>query len=256
MRGGELFKMARQRAGLSQRELAERLGCRQASIARWERGDRAVAVEDVQAAAHICGLQLRTRLAREDRSWWPQIASQLELDPLDRVARLVPPGTSAPTHTLAVLAAAKPPLVVIGEIAGALQGWPLTIADPTVEVCAADAQLSPVLLEHGGSQVNGGYQLAGGQRVQIRERPPGTHAVADLSRGADRLPIGSDELPVASVLDLLRIADASSQPGAERQALAYQALLDVHRARASARVGDHSDEERIRAWLSARAPAA
>lgn len=36
---GELLKAARQQAGLSQAELAEKIGCRQKQISNWERGD-------------------------------------------------------------------------------------------------------------------------------------------------------------------------------------------------------------------------
>ncbi len=91
MSGGDFVLMARRRAGLTQRELGERLGLRQATIARWERGDRGVTVEDVEMVAHACGLQLDAHLLVEDRSWWPQIAVQLELEPLDRLARLALP---------------------------------------------------------------------------------------------------------------------------------------------------------------------
>ena len=90
MRGGDYVLMARRRAGLTQRELAERLGCRQATIARWERGDRQISIEDLGPVARACGLQLDAHLAVEDRLWWPQIAMQLELEPIERVRRLTP----------------------------------------------------------------------------------------------------------------------------------------------------------------------
>ena len=73
--------MARRRAQMSQRELAGRLGCRQATIARWERGDRQPSYEDVREVADACGLQLDAHLLPEDRSWLPQIAMQLERSP-------------------------------------------------------------------------------------------------------------------------------------------------------------------------------
>jgi transcriptional regulator with XRE-family HTH domain len=57
MRGGDYVMMARRRAGLTERQLAERLGLRQATIARWERGDRGVSVDDVELVARACGLQ-------------------------------------------------------------------------------------------------------------------------------------------------------------------------------------------------------
>ena len=112
--------MARRRAGLTQRQLAELLGLRQATIARWERGDRGVSVDDVELVAHACGLQLDAHLLVEDRSWWPQIATQLELDPLERVRRLTPPGAPDIAAGLSELAAAGVFGLVIGEVAGAL----------------------------------------------------------------------------------------------------------------------------------------
>ena len=60
---------------------------------------------------------------------------------------------------------------------------------------------------------------------------------------------------VASLLDLLRIADASSDPDARRHALAYGAVLDVLYAQRQVR-SDHelSREERVEAWLSHQTP--
>src|SRR2546421_12785516 len=90
MRGGDYVMMARRRAGLTQRQLAERLGLRQATIARWERGDRGVSVDDVEQVAHASGLQLDAHPLVEDRSWWPQMPIALELEPLERVRRHTP----------------------------------------------------------------------------------------------------------------------------------------------------------------------
>lgn len=90
--------MARQRAGFTQRQLAERLGLRQATIARWERGARQVGVGVVEAVATACALHLDAHLRVDDRSWWPQIALQLERDPLDGFggSRRPKPRTSPP----------------------------------------------------------------------------------------------------------------------------------------------------------------
>jgi transcriptional regulator with XRE-family HTH domain len=65
MRGGDYVLMARRRAGLTQRDLAERLGVRQATIARWERGDRQIGIEGVEAVAGACGLHLEAHLVAE-----------------------------------------------------------------------------------------------------------------------------------------------------------------------------------------------
>jgi transcriptional regulator with XRE-family HTH domain len=238
MRGGDLILMARRRAGFTQRELADRLGYRQATIARWERGDRQASFEDAEAAVTACGFDLDAHLAREDRSWWPQIAAQLELDPLERVRRLTPPGAADLAGTLELLAAADLPVIVIGEVAGALHGWPLVLGADAVEVCASR--------EASGSV----------SHVTVTEQPPGTAGYRDLVRSAEAFELGPDTLQVASVLDLLRIADASGDREARRRALAYRAVLDVQRVRSmvSRRGRARGDEERLREWLSQQTP--
>src|SRR6478609_1252260 len=115
MRGGDYVMMSRRRTGLSQRQLAERLGLRQATIARWERGDRGVTLDDVELVARACGLRLDAHLLAEDRSWWPQIAMQLELDPLDRLRRLTPAGSPDLATGVEAIAAAGAYGVLVGE---------------------------------------------------------------------------------------------------------------------------------------------
>ena len=56
--------MARRRAALTQQELGEGGGCGQATVARWERGDREPSWGDVGAVAEACGLQLDAHLAQ------------------------------------------------------------------------------------------------------------------------------------------------------------------------------------------------
>lgn len=231
MSSGDLVLMARRRAGLTQRELAGRIECRQATIARWERGDRQPSYEDVQAVASVCGLQLDVHLAAADRSWWPQIAMQLDRGPVQRVRRLTPPGAFDVVPVLEGLAGSQASAIVIGEVAGALHGWPLVLGGDTVEVCAEEDEFGECLL--------------------VTKVPPGTAGFGDLARGAGMVEINSGAVHVASLLDLLRIADASPYPDAGRHALAYRAVLDVQRAQSNVRVvDDRSDEEKIQAWLS------
>jgi transcriptional regulator with XRE-family HTH domain len=247
--------MARRRAGLTQRELADRLGCRQATIARWERGDRQASFEDAEAAVSACGLQLDVHLAREDRSWWPQIAVQLELEPLERVRRLMPPGSADLAGTLELLAAAELSAVVVGEVAGALHGWPLVLGVAAVEVCGPRELIGAALTPRIVSSSERGYELDDGGGVEVVERPSGTAGFGDLARGATDVQIGERALRVAGLLDLLRIADASPGPEARRYALAYRAVLDVQRARAAARGRPAgSDEERLAEWLDRQTP--
>ena len=249
MTGGELVLMARRRAGLSQRGLAERLGCRQATIARWERGDRQPSFADVQAAAAACSLQLDAHLGRDDRSWWPQIAGQLDLDPLDRVRRLS--ASPACVDQLKVLAQLDAPAIVIGEVAGALLGWPLVLDSGTLELCIP-ADTATAIADALRSSNTYGEQAAA---VKLVAAPPGTAGFRDLARSAEIVRFDPGDVRVAGLLDLLRIADASPDPAARRHALAYQAVLDVRRARRDAAPKSNlSEAERVEEWLSHQTP--
>lgn len=232
MSGGDVILMARRRARLTQRELALRLCCRQATIARWERGDRQPAFEDVQDVVGACGLRLDAHLVPEDRSWWPQIAVQLLRTPADRVRSLTAPGASIDhVAVLEALAAIDPPAIVIGEVAGALHGWPLVLSGRATEVCVKgdEEAVAPALLSDA--------------RVAVVAVPAGTSGYGDLARSAETIDVDRSSVRVADLLDLLRIADASPDPDARRHALAYQAVLDVQRVSGepaiSTRIGCH-----------------
>jgi transcriptional regulator with XRE-family HTH domain len=240
MSGADLILMARRRAGLTQRELAERIDCRQATIARWERGSRQPSYEDVQAVARACDLQIEAHLAPADLSWWPQIAVQLDRTPVQRVRQLTQPGAFDVLPILKGLANNRTPAIVIGEIAGALHGSPLVLTGDIVEVCAM-----------------GESCVEAREGLFVTEVPSGTAGFADLARDADTVAIDGRALRVAALRDLLRIADASPHPDSRRQALAYGAVLDVQLARLKASVADdRSDEEKIQAWLSEQSQAA
>jgi transcriptional regulator with XRE-family HTH domain len=259
MQGGDLILMARRRAGLTQRQLAEQIDCRQATIARWERGNRQPSYEDVQAVAEACCLQVDAHLAPADSSWWPQVAMQLDSAPPRRVRRLTPPGSFDLIRVLEVLADSQAPAIVIGEVAGALHGWPLVLDAGTVEVCARAGDAMSIVLDHAGLRktVDGTYELSSGGRLLVTEVPSGTAGFDDLARDAETVEIDGRGVRVAGLRDLLRIADACPHPDARRQALAYRAVLDVRRAQRSARAADdRSDEERIEAWLSQQTPVA
>jgi transcriptional regulator with XRE-family HTH domain len=257
MTGGNVILMARRRALLTQRELATRLGCRQATIARWERGDRQPAFEDVQDVVGACGLQLDAHLLSEDRSWWPQIAAQLELTPTERVRQLTP--STALVDVVAMLEAlaeTRVPVIVIGELAGALHGWPLVLSGETIEVCAQEETGGAIRQRLSATNADGGA-IASVGRLVITETPPATSGYGDLARDAEAVEVTGGTVQVAGLLDLLRIADASLDADAHRHALAYGAVLDVQRARGELQTADgHTDQERIQAWLSQQTPVA
>jgi transcriptional regulator with XRE-family HTH domain len=259
MQGGDYILMARRRAGLTQRELADRLGCRQATIARWERDDRHPSLEETQSAVRACGFDLAVNLVAEDRSWWPQIAVQLERSPIERLRSLAHPGDPDLVSLLDVIADIDVPAVVIGVVAGALNGWPLVLnRTGVVEICGDPAELGPALLARGLRQVKQRYELASGRALSIMEQqPPGTAGVRDLARNAETTALRDGRsVQVASLLDLLRIADAADGGARSRETLALQAVLEVQRARAAAPRTEGTDEERLQAWLDQQPAAA
>ncbi len=232
-------------------------GCRQATIARWERDDRHPSLEETQAAIRACGFDLAINLVAEDRSWWPQIAVQLERSPVERLRTLTPPGASDLGPALELLSELQAPAVVIGEVAGALHGWPLVLnGTGTVEVCGEPDTLAEQLLAKGLTQNESLYAMAAGQRITISQQPPGTTGAKDLVGGAETIDLPTGSVQVAGVLDLLRIADAADGGRRSRDSLALQAVLEVERARAASAPVTATDEERLQAWLDQQPAAA
>jgi transcriptional regulator with XRE-family HTH domain len=257
MQGGDYVAMARRRAGLSQRQLAELVGLRQATIARWERGDRTVSFDDVEMVAHACGLQLDAHLLVEDRSWWPQIAMQLELEPLERVRRLTPPGAPDIAAVLVQLTNGGAPGLVIGDVAGALHGWPLVVGSSTIEICGPVDGMRYRLRQLGAQQTRGGRYLVSGINVVVNETPAGTNGPTDLARNRVAFETPSGDLNAVGLIDLLRIADASDSRNARHAALALQAVLDVKRNQETAKASDgQAAGDRIAEWLSQQTPVA
>jgi transcriptional regulator with XRE-family HTH domain len=85
MKGGELIREARRRAGLSQGELAARLETRQPVIARWESGDRSPSFESVVRAVRECGLDIHPQLANRDATVDAVISRWRRLTPAQRL---------------------------------------------------------------------------------------------------------------------------------------------------------------------------
>jgi transcriptional regulator with XRE-family HTH domain len=70
MDGGRLVREARLRAGLTQKELAQRSGTTQSAIARIERGTTEPSYERVRRLIRACGFELVPRIAPVDDSDW------------------------------------------------------------------------------------------------------------------------------------------------------------------------------------------
>lgn len=88
MRGGQIIREARRRSGLTQQELAERLGTTQSVITRWETGRRSPTLETVAKAVRACGLDLTVTLGQSDPDHDLFIRENRRLRPAERLARM------------------------------------------------------------------------------------------------------------------------------------------------------------------------
>jgi len=89
VRGGELIREARMRAGLTQSELSELTGRERSVIARWEQGVISPPIESLLACIHACGFDLPLVLVPVDRSRDEELQASLMLAPSDRVERML-----------------------------------------------------------------------------------------------------------------------------------------------------------------------
>lgn len=84
-----MVRQSRRRAGISQRELARRLGTKQCVIARWESRATSPTVESVSSVALACGFGVEWRLTPIDQDLERVITEQLQRTPAERVASAV-----------------------------------------------------------------------------------------------------------------------------------------------------------------------
>lgn len=85
--GSDLVREARKRAGLTQRELAERLGTTQSAIARVENRRSTPSFDTVFRAVRACGLDLDLMLVERDDHDWTLARPLLALTPAQRAER-------------------------------------------------------------------------------------------------------------------------------------------------------------------------
>jgi hypothetical protein len=87
----QIIREARVKAGLTQTELAERLGKERAQIARWEIGGQEPSFANVAAVVEACGFSLRVEIGEREAT--SELDAELEtsvaLAPQQRVQRLL-----------------------------------------------------------------------------------------------------------------------------------------------------------------------
>ena len=89
MRGGDLIREARLRAGLTQYELAERSGRERSVIARWEQGAVSPSVDNLLDIIHACGFELPVELVPRDDAVVERLRKNVLLSPERRVQRIL-----------------------------------------------------------------------------------------------------------------------------------------------------------------------
>ncbi len=230
--------MARDRAGLSQAQVAARTGKPRSTIARWESGARTPSLESVKELVAACGLELVVGLAEADKSLAESIRDQLALEPKERLRHLLAAAEAdALIRSLALVAGLATPVIVVGSLAAALWG---AAQRPRggVEVLASDRGALLSELEGKGAQasddeerfneVNRRWRWSlGNTELSVVDRLAGASDYGDLRKSAVGLAIEDYRLKVAHPRDLLRLAEASPLEEDRAYAPGLRALLEL-----------------------------
>jgi transcriptional regulator with XRE-family HTH domain len=243
----DIVLIARQRAGLTQEQLASRSGHPRETIARWENGVREPSFASLQHVVEACGLDLVVSLSRLDRSFEEVITDQLEISPPARLKRLMPASAAREAvHALRWVARARTPAVVVNAVAEILQGGPQRFDTSHVDIVSADpvgmelemraAKLIAVDTAErwADTERREPWALPGGGTIVLVRDLPGTQGYADLKRNAKEIALIDDaRVLVAHPRDLLRAAEASDRETSRARAPALRALISHPSAESS-----------------------
>src|SRR5436190_8842721 len=89
MRGADLIREARLRAGLTQAELSRRTGTQRSVIARWEQGAVSPTFDNMLEVIEACGFELPLMLIPRDASLDDRLQKNRLLSPERRAQRLL-----------------------------------------------------------------------------------------------------------------------------------------------------------------------
>lgn len=168
--GGPLIKIARLRAGLTQRELGERLGLPQSSVARWESGARQPGIDSFVEAVRACGLDPVVSLNPTDHAsdafiqalldeapaerLRVQVAAANGMRPLERAAAARRAGVATdggeqfdPLSIMRALKAREVRYVLVGRLAENIRAAPLVPTGAEVALCAQTSDRNTAALD-------------------------------------------------------------------------------------------------------------
>jgi transcriptional regulator with XRE-family HTH domain len=239
MTTSDIVRIARQRAGVTQQQLADRSGHPRETIARWETGAREPSLATLKALVAACDLDLVIHLAQRDASLDGLVADQLALTPTARLGRLMPAATKDETlRALRLLADARTAAIVIGGVAAVLQGGPQQPADGQVEFVSGDPYAMEAEMRDAGLipsdtaerwadiDRRAPWTLPDGGTVALASNVPGTGDYRDLRRSARTVQLDDGTgVQVAHPRDLLRMADASPRESERARVPGLRALL-------------------------------
>ena len=89
MRGADLIREARLRAGLTQAELSALSGTQRSVIARWEQGSVSPTFDNMLEVIEACGFELPLMLVPRDASLDERLEKNRQLSPERRAQRLL-----------------------------------------------------------------------------------------------------------------------------------------------------------------------
>jgi transcriptional regulator with XRE-family HTH domain len=242
MTSGDIVRIARQRAGLTQQQLADRSGHPRETIARWETGTHEPSLSTLTDLVESSDLDLVIHLAKRDTSLDELVDDQLELSPSERLKQMLPAGESKDAkRALRWLSGARTSSIVIGGVAAVLQGAPqrpetsaveFVASDPVAMAREMDASLTPIDTEDrwAESDVRAAWAVPRGGTLVLASKVPGTQDYRDLRRSAQTFELDKKTTgTVAHPRDLLRIADASSSDDDRARIPGLRALLERSR---------------------------
>ncbi|MDQ2760157.1 MAG: hypothetical protein M3Y17_06910 [Actinomycetota bacterium] len=108
----------------------------QSTIGRWETGAREPRFAEVTKALWACGFELGQWLSARDASLIFDSCTRLELAPLERLRKVH--GSAELAGALSAVASSGVQCVVLGEVAGALQGWGLSLGCRVLELVVGE----------------------------------------------------------------------------------------------------------------------
>lgn len=221
--GANLVAISRQRAGLTQRALAARLGVPSSTIARWEAGEHAPSLDTLQGVVRACGLELTLHVANGDDSYVIDIQERLAMTPTERVRALTRGGPD-PLSVAAALYRAEVRYVLVGAVAAAAHGWPIILGRREYMIVPDDAKRNLARLQeaavalgaaereeedlYAGLELTWRWPLPQGGSLAATPAPVGTRGYRDLRRSARQTALADVVVEVASLRDLIRMADS------------------------------------------------